>query len=246
MKKLKCAYLDDDPFMHGVVKDFVIDSSTVEAIDYFSCPKKFLKTIPEYRYDVILLDIILPEIDGITIAKKLKDKLVVFITGEESVLKEALSLAPIDVLTKPLSKHRFDIAIEKAQLFLVNKRQSEEYKVFHCIEPKGNVQIKVQDIIYVRGEVVDSRHKQIILKDGTEYVLSHVTFDELLSLSNSLVQINRIELVSIDAIGVYEYDFLTLKGFKSAENNKQLSINRVYRSDFFNRIEKRRMSLATL
>ena len=73
--------------------------------------QRALETIPEVLPDLILLDVIMPEIDGFEVCRRLKadpltaDIPIIFVTGEESVEHETkgLELGASDYVTKPIS-----------------------------------------------------------------------------------------------------------------------------------------------
>jgi hypothetical protein len=46
MRKLKCAFLDDDVFMHTVIKDLAKNSPYLEITETFSSPLEFIKALP--------------------------------------------------------------------------------------------------------------------------------------------------------------------------------------------------------
>ncbi|GAB6066067.1 sigma-54 dependent transcriptional regulator [Aquifex pyrophilus] len=78
------------------------------------------KKLEEHRYEVILLDLLLPDINGMEILKKVKKDNqfteVIVITGHGTIRTavEAMKLGALDFLTKPCSLEEIDINLKRA------------------------------------------------------------------------------------------------------------------------------------
>ncbi|HWY99102.1 MAG TPA: response regulator [Bacteroidia bacterium] len=247
--KLRCVLVDDDPFMHKVVKDLCVDSALIDMVDYFSCPKQFLSSVPAIDFDLCLLGICMSDMNGILVAKQLKSKMVIFVTGAHDHLLDAIESSPVDILLKPLKRERFFKAIEKANslnmlnlgksVVPVEQIEKQKYALFNVAESKAKLRILLSDIFYVKHDSDDSRNKLIIMKDGRQYTLMRATFEELLQYSSTLAQVNRSELISTDAVQNVRHDLITLK-FQDMKESiiKQVTLNRTYRKNFMVRLQK--------
>src|ERR1700691_3980850 len=101
--KLKCVIVDD--FYPTIVElqRLCEESPHVAVVATFSSPKKFLEALPTLDYDLCLLDVFMPEMDGFAVANLIKDKPLILMTDIYDKLKHALDLTyPIDVITKPI------------------------------------------------------------------------------------------------------------------------------------------------
>ncbi len=83
--------------------------------------------------DVLLLDIAMPGIDGMSLAERLRNTkeidpkpAIVFCTAFEDQALRALDNQALDYLVKPVRSERLEQAIEKARRFLAGSRQDEE------------------------------------------------------------------------------------------------------------------------
>jgi DNA-binding NtrC family response regulator len=102
-----------------------------------SSGKEALKKVEQESYDVIILDLMMPEVDGLDALRILKEKKpdlqVILLTGHATVEKgiEAMKLGAIDFLEKPADINQLTEKIKKAQakkMLLVEKRTEEKIK----------------------------------------------------------------------------------------------------------------------
>jgi DNA-binding LytR/AlgR family response regulator len=231
MRKLKCVLVDDDPMFQQIMKDMCEDSPVVEITRGFRDPREFLDKMKGIDFDFCLLDIYMPELEGTAVAQMIGDKPVIFVTGTDK-LKEALDLSPIDVITKPVRKDRLDKAFSKAYS-LINEKK--EFALFNVAESKTKVKIKLADIYVVSAADHDSRNKTTILKDGSKYTLMDYSFESILELSVKFVQINKSEIISLEAID--KVDGSTLY-FKHIPKRKPMlsTVTDAYHKNFFNKL----------
>jgi len=123
-------------------KDFLEALSqriSIRGIDVSSTTsaKKAIKKIEAESYDAIILDLQMPEMDGLEVLKtikKLKPELqIIVLTGHATVKKaiEAMKLGALDLIEKPADLDTIMEKIKKAQikkLILVEKKTEEKIK----------------------------------------------------------------------------------------------------------------------
>jgi two-component system chemotaxis response regulator CheY len=102
--------VDDSPIMRQVIKKTVrISGIDIGEIYEAGNGKEGLQQARDNWIDLILTDINMPEMDGITYIKELKGDevlssipiIVISTEGRDEVVKEALSLGASDYITKP-------------------------------------------------------------------------------------------------------------------------------------------------
>jgi DNA-binding NtrC family response regulator len=102
------------------------------------------KKVEQEAYDVIILDLMMPGVDGLEALKILKAKRpelqVILLTGHATVEKgiEAMKLGAIDFLEKPADLGQLTEKIKKAQAkkMLIVEKQNED-KIKKILEEKG-------------------------------------------------------------------------------------------------------------
>ena len=85
-----------------------------------------LELAREARPDVILLDITMPEIDGLDVARHLAEPrpLIIFQTAHHEYALQAFEHEALDYVVKPVRKERLAQALERARLRLARVRQA--------------------------------------------------------------------------------------------------------------------------
>jgi CheY-like chemotaxis protein len=99
--------VDDDPSVREVLKMMLKDFNVLEAADGEKAIQKFMVERPR----IVLMDIMMPKVDGVEATKKIKEMepetIVVGITAFDQSRKEDLINAGAkDVLTKPVTKKK--------------------------------------------------------------------------------------------------------------------------------------------
>jgi DNA-binding LytR/AlgR family response regulator len=231
--RLKAVVIDDDEFILRILEDLCRNSPLVKIIACYSDPRKFLKDAPKLDFDLVLLDLHMPELDGTVLAQMLSDKPFIFITGTDEKLKDALNLSPIDIIIKPIVKDRLNKAFEKASLLIGSKK---EYDLFNVAESNRKLKLKLIDIFMITAIDKDPRNKELIMCDGKKYTLMDYTHESLLKMCPSLVQVNKRQLISIEAFSEVDHDIILLKEIDGVDNGvKEITLSRAFKQHFMER-----------
>ena len=119
MKKVKILIIDDDETFTFFVKKNLTSQKDYE-VSTTADPQNALRAIKEDNPDVLLLDIRMPKIDGLEIAKSIRkfnsSIKIIFITGFKSfeLQKQASQYDISDYITKPASAAEIIKVIEQA------------------------------------------------------------------------------------------------------------------------------------
>jgi two-component SAPR family response regulator len=236
MKKLKGAYLDDDSLMLEIIRDTGRSSSLLEITETFSCPKTFLKELPRLDCDVCLIDIVMPDLDGITVSKRINGLPFIYVTAAKEVLGEALGRNPIDILTKPVTLDRYNQAAEKVLHYYEYNTRQKKHEIFHISGTRMKVNILLDDIMVVLTDKAECRNKELIMRNGRTYKVTGHSLEDLLKIAPKLVRINIGELVSTDAIEDFSSDTINLKDIIINGKKRTLSVNRSFKRSFIDTI----------
>lgn len=121
--KYKIAICDDSAadrqFVLDMVKHWAVKTGHVVHTDSFPSAENFLfHYAEENNYDILLLDIEMGAMDGVTLAKRLrKDNdtvQIVFITGFSDYIAEGYEVAALHYLTKPVREEKLLSVLDRA------------------------------------------------------------------------------------------------------------------------------------
>lgn len=101
----------------------------VNAVDTYINPTKGMQAIMDQDIDVVFLDVHMPGIDGVSLARRILEKkphiCIVFVTAYEQYAVDAFEIKAVDYLVKPVRAKRLTETIRRIQDEL-DHRQSEE------------------------------------------------------------------------------------------------------------------------
>lgn len=114
---------DDEPIARQILREHVESIPSLEVAGEASTGAEALARILEYRPDIVLLDLQMPELDGLGVVRALRGDrrpVIIFVTAHEQHAIEAFDVGAIDYLLKPVRRERLEKAILKAQRQLKN------------------------------------------------------------------------------------------------------------------------------
>lgn len=103
----KIALIDDDKDLLDLLYEYLTNKRSEFKIDKFENTSKAFNSLKKEDYDLILSDIIMPEMDGIELLKKLRkikpNQIIILMTSYSTEEKMVLSdkLQVTDYITKP-------------------------------------------------------------------------------------------------------------------------------------------------
>lgn len=185
--------------------------------------------------DVVVLDIRLPDADGMSTARALRESarspLIVFMTAFEQYAVDAFEVQAIDYLLKPFSDARFQAALSRAEqaLSAVNQRGDGRYRQRLVIRSIGRVQfVEVAQIDWLEasGNYVEIHAgKESFLHRERMHVLeAQLDPAEFVRIHRSII-VNRAAIAQIRPIAAGDHAVLLRGG-------QRLRLSRTYRSAF--------------
>lgn len=158
-------------------------------------------------YDLAFLDIQMPDIDGITIAKELKERnekvVIFFVTAFDEYQDEAMDLHAFRFFEKPFDVQRLYASLDKALQYI-----DETYIDLFLYNGGEDKKILVDDIVYIRR---DNRKVILQTKDGKEYVTRRDLNQWMEELPNTFFyQVHKSFLVNLHYITKNSYSVIWL------------------------------------
>lgn len=226
---IKCVILDDELLAISYLKLLCEEIDGIEVVKAFNNPKVFLQEIDHIDCDLCILDIEMPGLNGLQVAELIKGKKIIFTTAYKEYAAEAFDLDVVDYVRKPIKKERLQQAFEKAEKLLSDQRKNS---FFEWNTNLGKTVIFTDEIIYIKTSEIDSRDKDIYLKNGAELILKNLSFKNLSELlpQKYFVQINKKEMVNIQHIRIFSSSEIILDSHLTDGNPIKLNVSEVYRN----------------
>lgn len=135
-------------------------------IESFTSGEKLLQAQKERPFHILLLDIEMPQINGITIAKYLRDELyddvfIVFVTSYPEYMQESFEVQPFQFLTKPVTYG----TVEKLLSDIIRRYQHSHITKIIVDYYGAEHLIPINDIIYMNTIKSEKRFLEYHLTD---------------------------------------------------------------------------------
>jgi DNA-binding LytR/AlgR family response regulator len=204
----------------------------LEVVKAFNSPLVFLKEATALDFDLCILDIEMPEANGLHIANLLNGKPVIFTTAYKEYAAEAFDLNAIDYVTKPVQKERLQKAIDKA--FARIKTAPPEKTFIQLNTDQGKSLLFFDQLNYIKTSAVDSRDKQAFLASGQSLVLKNISFEKLIELlpRGRFCQINKQEMIALRIVQSFSHDSIVSNQVLETGKPFVLNLSDAYRKGF--------------
>ena len=228
---INIALIDDNLNDLNTLKSFIdkytesdeLDSQIEVNITTYNDPTLFLNE-NNFKYDLIFLDIEMPKINGISLAKRIREKDsnvgLVFITNMAQYAINGYEVSAIDYILKPLDYYDFALKFNKIINFV--KRNISNYIYLKSVE-NNLIKVDVNEIIYV--EIFS--HYLIYHLENREIKVRGTISEAENNLSNYyFFRISKSFLINLKHVINIKLDNVLLTG------NIELIISRLRKKDF--------------
>jgi len=203
----------------------------VEVVKAFNDSEKFVAALTTLDYNLCILDIEMPKLSGLEVAKIIKDTPVIFTTAYKEYAAEAFDLNAIDYIQKPIQKDRFEKAISKA-IKAIGTSEKKQYAQFNT--DKGKAVLLFDEIMYITSSDTDKRDKVVYLEDEQRLTLKNISYEQLLSLlpASKFCRINKKDVIALKAVQFYSHEEISTKLVTKNKEVIKLPLNDTYRAEF--------------
>ena len=204
----------------------------LEVVRAFNNPVNFLKDVAGLDFDLCILDIEMPGINGLEVVSQLNGKPVIFTTAYSEYAAEAFDLDAIDFVRKPIKKERLQQAVLKTIRRIEN---GNVHKTFVQINTdKGKTLVFFDQLNLIRTSDIDSRDKIARMENNSTLIFKNLSFEKLLEMlpSHQFCHINRNEVLAIRCVKFFSYNEITTNIILPNENPMVLILSEIYRNNF--------------
>lgn len=210
---LNCIAVDDEPLALGLVCSFIEQTPFLNLVGKYSSAVTALSGLHEQKVDVIFLDIQMPDLSGIELARVLAqrpnagDTRIIFTTAFNQFAIEGFKVDALDYLLKPFNYEEFLRASNKALNYLqrisASKNedavvQTQENYLFLKVEYQL-VKVAFDDILYIEGL---KDYVKVHLQSQTKTLLSLTSLKALEEKlpPSKFMRVHRSYIISLDKI----------------------------------------------
>ena len=197
MPEMRIAVCDDEERFRSDIQDHIdkLYGSLDVIVDSFSDGRDLIRRFEEKPYDAVFLDIEMPQMDGITLARKLREisdsVFIIFLTGHVEYALEGYEVNALRYLTKPVNKDKL-----KEVLKFISDRMSDRRQI--RIKTDGEeFFIDVKDIIYLEAQ---NQYVMIYTADNSYLVRYNLSDYEKQLKKDGFFKVHRSYLVSLSKV----------------------------------------------
>lgn len=225
MKNINCVIVDDEPISIDGLLRYVDKIPYLICVGTFESALDMLQTYDELDVDLIFLDIQMPYLNGVELAKTLNGSCdIIFTTAYADYALDGFDLQVLDYLLKPISFDRFLKACEKVK----NKNRPKKDDWIFI-----NVNSSLQKVYFNQIEFIEGCQNYIKVHTEQGVHISHSTMKAFIEKlpENYFIQIHKSFIVNI-----LKVDSLIGNQVK-VQGGKKLVISRNFREMFLKRIK---------
>lgn len=244
MTNLRCIAVDDEPHALNMVCTYIEQTPFLELYGRYSSAVEALKILHEQTVDLIFLDIQMPDLSGIELARVLdrRERMtgprIIFTTAYDQFALEGYKVDALDYLLKPFSYEEFLRAVSKAQAYAEfaqskgnapQKAEPEEDYLFLKVEYQL-VKVNYNDILYIQGL---KDYVKVYLQSSNKPLLSLISMKALEEKlpSNRFKRIHRSYIISLDKIHSVTKTNVQI-------GNESIPVSNQYKEDFSKLIDR--------
>jgi len=205
---ISCIAIDDEPLALKQITGYINKTAFLNLEASFDNAMDALQFIAENEIDLIFLDIHMPDLNGMDMAKSLDNKLeIIFTTAYSEYAVDGFKVNALDYLLKPLDYASFLKAAIKAQMHLEHIKvgaenlKSSSNHLFIKSEYKI-IRIEIESIQYIEGM---REYVRIHLENSKPLMtlLSMKKIEQKLP-SNLFMRVHRSYIVNLEKISIIE------------------------------------------
>ena len=154
---LKAIAIDDEPLALSVIELFCGRTDFIELEKTFTNGTEALPYIGKHPIDLVFLDISMPQIDGMELARMFPPHvMIIFTTAYQDYAVQGFELQAVDYLLKPFPFARFQKAAlrakERRELQLLSQSSEEKPPEYMIIKSDyASVRVEIPKIIAIEG-----------------------------------------------------------------------------------------------
>ncbi|MXV49587.1 response regulator [Pedobacter sp. HMF7647] len=237
---MRCLIVDDEPLAVQLLSSHVARVDNLVLEKTCSNAMEALLYLRQHPVDLMLLDISMPKISGISLLQALHNRpKVIITTAYREYAFNAYDLDVIDYLLKPISFERFLRAISKvAGTSLINDAEDQHSHLLHDFDhayiyfkkDREMVKVFLKDIQYIEGL---RDYVRVVTVNGSIITYNKLSYLEQKLPENKFIRLHRSFIVALDRIHKFDTTHVKLDDYSIpiGRNYKNEAIKAITRND---------------
>lgn len=232
---LRTLIVDDEPLAVERVQVICAEIPSVRVVGTASDGAAALRLAEKLEPDLVLLDMTMPELDGLGVARKLAEQeqapVVIFVTAHDHFAVEAFDCEAVDYVLKPVAADRLERAIERALARRGQRRQKTSRYLDELWVPHRSelLRIAVSEVHQIDAE---RDYVRLHVGGGEAAPRSYLLLQTIAGLESRLdpeqfIRIHRSTILRRDNIRGLRHDGLGVWSVE-LQNGEALRIGRTY------------------
>lgn len=207
--------VDDDPIVRGLIKGYLEDQKDFKLLGSFASLQD-----PELRLrinnaDLVFMDVEMPDGTAVEFMNSVNvDSSIIVITSDTKYAYWGYQIDALDFLLKPISKVRFEHALEK---FLHAKKGEESGETIFVKSGSEQIKLNLKDILWIEGA---SEYLKIVTTGGKILVYSNMK-SMLSSLNQDFLRVHRSYIIPAPKIEKFNKKSVWIQG-------KEIPVSKTY------------------
>jgi len=227
--------VDDEPVAREILENHIQKIDSLEVVASCKNALEAFNAINTKKIDLIFLDINMPEISGLSLARSINKNIkIIFTTAYRDYAVEGFDLQAVDYLLKPISLERLLQGVNKylnetppIQMAAVQEDEEERNESFFVRSDRKMVKISFEDILYMES-LAD--YIKIYLTDKSVVTRETISSIEAKLPTKDFLRIHRSYIIAKSAIDSFTAEYIEI-------GKKQLPISRGYKEQVLKKME---------
>jgi len=187
--------IDDEPLAIQLLASYADKIDTLTVLATFTNPLEALTFLRDHKVDLIFLDVQMPELSGLQLARLTDDNTaIIFTTAYSDHAVEGFELQAIDYLVKPITLERFLKSVNRLEGRSSSNSFQDPAEEFIFIKTEYRHQkVDLNDILYLKGM---GDYVSIYTKSEKVLTLENLKSFELKLPSSTFMRVHKSYLIS--------------------------------------------------
>ncbi len=233
---IKSIVVDDEPVAREILETHLSKIAAINVVASCKNGVEAFNIINSQKVDLIFLDINMPEISGLSLARSINKNIkVIFTTAYREYAIDGFDLQAVDYLLKPISFERLLQALNKfmnengpAQSLTSSDIVAEKNDYFFVRADRKMIKIDFSEILYMESL---GDYLKICLKDKAVVTRETITSIEAKLPQNEFIRTHRSFIVSKRFIDSYTSEYVEI-------GKRQIPISRSYKTEVIEKLER--------